>query len=282
MTRTIAAACFAAALLSCGFASANNSHDDDDNNNGGGTATAVGVGVGISNVRSTNSVKSTNTNTNVNVAEGGSVKSTNTNIATGGAGGKGGSSVAVAAGGAGGKGGEANADAYSTSAVGAVSNIGGSITNRVETKYIAPPMYVEPSNNTLACLRTIGIAASGAGNDGAGGTSLGYSTKDHDCQLSIDEANAFKRGDLSTGWALYCRNTSVLEVFGYTKGVWWQGKPTIGTRNAAIDACVADKQVISEDGLSGRLGVIETQRAVDAIEVERLERKVDTLLPVSK
>jgi len=143
-------------------------------------------------------------------------------------------------------------------------------------------MYVEPSNNTLACLRTIGIAASGAGNDGAGGTSLGYSTKDHDCQLSIDEANAFKRGDLSTGWALYCRNTSVLEVFGYTKGVWWQGKPTIGTRNAAIDACVADKQVISEDGLSGRLGVIETQRAVDAIEVERLERKVDTLLPVSK
>lgn len=254
MTRTIAAACFAAAMLSCGFASATDPHHDDDNN-GGGTATAVGVGVGISNVRSTN-----------------------TNVANGGAGGKGGSSVAVAAGGAGG---DANSDAYSTSAVGDVANIGGSIVNKVDTKYIAPPIYNEPSNNTLNCLRTFGVGGSGAGSNGAGGATLGYSTKDNDCQLAVDENDAFKRGDLATGWALFCRKTTVLEVYGFRKGVWWQGKPAVGTRQGAIDACVNDK-VIPQTDLSSRLGVIETQRAVDAVEVERLERKVDTLLPVSK
>ena len=112
--------------------------------------------------------------------------------------------------------------------------------NVYENQYRAPNIYATPSNNTARCLKTIGFAMSGAADSGAGGTSLGYSVKDRDCQLMEDENDAFAKGDLAGGWKLYCRKTNVMGIWGYTHRRF---RKDIGDRDTAIGDCVADKML---------------------------------------
>lgn len=129
-------------------------------------------------------------------------------------------------------------------------------------------------NTTASCFRTFGLG----GSSRSSSWSLGLPLKDDDCALGEDAAQAFMMGNELAAWRMYCAQSNVQKVYGWSR---WNRREDKVTRETASEKCLDEAGVwvvirqtnMSLQAINDQIATLEGRNSelVAALEAQRAE-----------